>query len=88
MKNKQLQEMLDKSKWYLSEKERDDKSGKLPYCGYCQMRCLDYEAVEVNGIKSFKIVGTHCAKPQEKREEYSLCAIAYNKMVRAHMRGR
>lgn len=69
MTNKERQKSLDKQKWVNSEDFGYDLSGKLFYCDHCKYQ------TERNMVKS-------CIASQKQREEKSLCATAYNKMVR------
>ena len=64
MKNTDLQNRLDKEKWYCSESAGTDLSGQMPYCGYCVFR-------KSNG---------DCVQPHKSRVENSDCAKAFNKM--------
>ncbi len=67
MKNTDKQRALDKRKWIKSEKEGRDMGGAMPYCEFC-----DY----------CDKANCECGVPQTERERRSLCAKAYNRMVR------
>jgi hypothetical protein len=72
MTNYQRQKKLDEQKYLVSEAKKEDQSGNMPYCDYC-----NYSYYKQSGIA----VG--CEKPQNEREENCLCATAYNRMIRA-----
>lgn len=40
MTNKKRQEVLDKEKWIESYECKEDQSGKMPYCQYCEFAVL------------------------------------------------
>lgn len=66
MTNKDRQKQLDLKKWFTSKQYRKDLSGSMSYC-----------------IKCDKVTYSHsCRATQKEREEYCLCAKAYNKMIR------
>ena len=61
--NKDRQKELDFIKWNISQIEKKDMSGKMEYCEFCSYR---------NGLEE-------CLMSQEKREQETLCAKAFNK---------
>lgn len=66
MDNKKRQKNLDKRKWLNSEKENRDLSGKMNYCMYCR------HSGEC----------ANCLLSQDNREDWTVCATAYNRMIR------
>ena len=66
MTNKQRQKSLDKKKWLDSEIAERDLSGSMYYCTYCA------------GTEGYE----RCCYSQEEREQYNLCAKAYNRLQR------
>ena len=66
MTNAERQKRLDEEKYYASQKHREDKSGKMPYCSKCEH--LSYRNT--------------CYVKQQEREAQCLCAKAYNRLVR------
>ena len=71
MTNKARQKSLDKQKWAESEKNGYDMGGCMLYCQFCEK--ADHSDPTMNGS---------CYSSQQERENLSLCAIAYNRMVR------
>ena len=67
MTNKERQKSLDKKKQLESEKAGTDLSGKMDYCRYCLFQRLN---------------GGGCACTREHKEFWSLCAKAYNLMIK------
>lgn len=66
MKNTERQKSLDAKKYIESEKQGKDMSGAMPWCAYCPQKG------ELDT----------CIAPHESRVLSSLCARAYNKMVK------
>ena len=71
MTNKARQKSLDRQKWFESEKNGYDMGGCMLYCQFCYK--ADHSDPTLNGS---------CYASQTEREDLSLCAIAYNRMVR------
>lgn len=63
LSNKDKQKELDFIKWNTSQIKKQDLSGQMSYCEYCNRKQLD---------------GT-CNASQEEREAQTLCAKAFNK---------
>ena len=68
MTNQERQKQLDKQKWLRSKQYDEDLSGKMPYCITCDRKNCLHR----------------CTAIQKEREEYCLCAKAYNKLKRLH----
>lgn len=66
MKNTERQKSLDAKKYIESEKQKKDMSGKMPWCAFCPQKA------ELDT----------CVAPHESRVLSSLCARAYNRMVK------
>lgn len=64
MTNKERQRSLDKKKYYASQKEGYNLSGKMDYCKYCSKKAFNE---------------SRCTMPQEERVAGSFCAKAYNR---------
>ena len=67
MTNQERQKSLDKKKWIESEKQGKDMTGNMDYCNHCYYQEICRDTQFI---------------PQEEREEYCLCAKAYNRMKR------
>lgn len=66
MTNKQRQVRLNEIKWNESLQEHMDKSGKMPWCEHCTKKGQD----------------GYCSITHDERDRDSVCATAYNRMMR------
>lgn len=67
MTNLQRQKKLNEQKWFVSEAKKEDQSGKMDWCKYCDYKYLFEDK---------------CGISQLDREMNCICAKAWNRMVR------
>ena len=67
MTNLQRQKKLNEEKWLVSEAKKEDQSGKMDWCQYCDNKYLFEDK---------------CGLSQVDIEMNCVCARAYNRMVR------
>lgn len=65
LSNKDRQKELDFIKWNTSQIEKQDLSGKMNYCNYCNRKTID----GCNASQDEREQGNLCAKAFNKREK-------------------
>lgn len=75
LKNETRQDLLDRKKWELSEKEGEDKSGQMYYCFFCDYQTGTYIKPNYDTLFSCDLI-------HPKRVEQCACARAYNRFIK------